>query len=231
MDMKKIVIKFGGSVLYKDNMDLNIDRIQKIVDTINQLHDEGYKIAVVVGGGKLARVIIQASGVLGHTATFKDILAVESTRIHALLVIGSLKSKAYLLVPRTFEDVGKALSSGKIVVTGGLQPGQSTSAVAALVAEYWGADLLINLTNVDKVYDKDPQKYSDAKPLDKITPEDFLDIISKQEEEPGKYALFDKVGCEIIKRSRLKVVFTNGQDPANIFKAVKGESVGTLVSD
>lgn len=231
MDMKKIVIKFGGSVLYKDNMDLNIDRIQEIVDAISQLNDEGYKIAVVVGGGKLARVIIQASGVLGHTATFKDILAVESTRIHALLVIGSLKNKAYLLVPRTFEDVGKALSSGKIVVTGGLQPGQSTSAVAALIAEYWGADLLINLTNVDKVYDKDPEKYSDAKPLDKITPEVFLDIISKQEEEPGKYALFDKVGCEIIKRSRLKVVFANGQDPSNIFKAVKGESIGTLVSD
>ncbi len=229
--MKKIVIKFGGSVLYHDNMDLNIERIREIVTAIVQLHEEGYKIAIVVGGGKLARKIIQASDILGHVATFKDILAVESTRIHALLIIASLNDKAYLLVPRTFEDVGKALSSGKIVVTGGLQPGQSTSAVAALVAEYWGADLLINLTNVDKVFDKDPKIHSDAKALEKITPEEFLEIISKQEEEPGKYALFDKVGCEIIKRSRLKVVFANGQDTTNIFKAVKGESVGTLVSD
>ncbi len=229
--MKKIVIKFGGSVLYKDNMDLNIDSIQSIVDTIVKLHEDGYKVAIVVGGGKLARVIIQASHVLGHTATMKDILAVESTRIHALLVIASLKNKAYLLVPRSFEDVGRALSTDKIVVTGGLQPGQSTSAVAALVAEYWGADLLINLTNVDKVFDKDPKKFPDAKELDKITPEEFLHIISKQEEEPGKYALFDKVGCEIIKRSRLKVVFANGHDPANIYKAIKGEPVGTLVTD
>jgi len=231
MDMKKIVIKFGGSVLYKENMILNVERIQEIVGTITKLHEDGYKVAVVVGGGKLARVIIQASDVLGHAATFKDILAVESTRIHALLVIASLKNKAYLLVPRSFEEVGKALSSGKIVVTGGLQPGQSTSAVAALVAEYWGADLLINLTNVDKVFDKDPKKYPDAKELDKVTPEELLKIISIQEEEPGKYALFDKVGCEIIKRSRLKVVFANGQDPSNIFKAIKGEPVGTLVSD
>ncbi|MCE7741152.1 MAG: UMP kinase [Candidatus Heimdallarchaeota archaeon] len=231
MDMKKIVIKFGGSVLYKENMILNVERIQEIVETITQLHEDGYKVAVVVGGGKLARVIIQASDVLGHAATFKDILAVESTRIHALLIIASLHNKAYLLVPRSFEEVGKALSSGKIVVTGGLQPGQSTSAVAALVAEYWDADLLINLTNVDKVFDKDPNKYPDAKELDKVTPEELLEIISKQEEEPGKYALFDRVGCEIIKRSRLKVVFANGQDPSNIFKAIKGETVGTLVSD
>lgn len=229
--MKKIVIKFGGSVLYKDYMDLNIERIQEIVAAIIKLYEEGHKVVVVVGGGILARVIIQASDVLGHTATFKDILAVESTRIHALLVIASLKNKAYLLVPRSFEEVGKALSSDKIVVTGGLQPGQSTSAVAALIAEYWGADLLINLTNVDKVFDKDPKYYPDAKALDKVTPEEFLEIISKQEESPGKYALFDKVGCEIIKRSRLKVVFTNGRDTSNIFKAVKGESVGTIVSD
>ena len=142
--MKKIVIKFGGSVLYKEEMVLNIEKINEIVDTITALHDAGHEIAVVVGGGKLARIIIQASDVLGHVTTFKDILAVESTRIHALLIIASLKNKAYLLVPRSFEEVGKALSTDKIVVTGGLQPGQSTNAVAALVAEYWGADLLIN---------------------------------------------------------------------------------------
>lgn len=229
--MKKIVIKFGGSVLYKDTMVLNVDKIKEIINAITKLYEEGHKLAIVVGGGKLARVIIQASDVLGHTATFKDILAVESTRIHALLIIASLKNQAYLIVPRSFEEVAKALSTDKIVVTGGLQPGQSTSAVAALIAEYWGADLLINLTNVDKVFDKNPKIFSDAKELDKITAEDLMEIISSQEEGPGKYDLFDKVGCEIIKRSRLKVIFTNGHDTNNIFKAVKGEPVGTLVSD
>ena len=227
--MKKIVIKFGGSVLYKDEMELNVERINEIVNTIITLHDAGHMVAIVVGGGKLARIIIQASDVLAHVTTFKDILAVESTRIHALLVIASLKNRAYLLVPRTFEDVGKALSSGKIVVTGGLQPGQSTNAVAALVAEYWGADLLINLTNVDNVYDKDPNIHDDAKPLDEISADKLLEIISKQDEEPGKYALFDRVGCEIVKRSHLKLVFTNGSEPKNILKIVDGEKIGTIV--
>ena len=227
--MKKIVIKFGGSVLYKDEMDLDIEKINEIVNTIISLHDEGHKVAVVVGGGKLARIIIQASDVLGHVTTFKDILAVESTRIHALLVIASLKNRAYLLVPRTFEEVGKALSSGKIVVTGGLQPGQSTNAVAALVAEYWGANLLINLTNVDKVYDKDPNVHEDAKPLDELSPDELLGIISQQDEEPGKYALFDRVGCEIVKRSDLKLVFTNGSEPKNILRIVNGEKIGTII--
>lgn len=228
--MKKIVLKFGGSVLYKEEMVLNVERIKEIVDTINTLHDTGHKVAVVVGGGKLARVIIQASDVLGHVSTFKDILAVESTRIHALLVIASLQNKAYLLVPRSFEEIGKALSTGKIVVTGGLQPGQSTNAVAALVAEYWGADLLINLTNVDKVYDKDPNLYKDAKPLDELSADELLEIISKQDEEPGKYALFDRVGCEIVKRSNLRLIFTNGSDPKNILRIVDGENIGTVVN-
>lgn len=229
--MKKIVIKFGGSVLYKENMTLNVDLFKSIINTVVTLHNEGHKIAIVVGGGKLARVIIQASDVLGHVNTFKDILAVESTRIHALLVIASLGDLAYLLVPRTFEEVGKALSTDKIVVTGGLQPGQSTNAVSALVAEYMGADILINLTNVDKVFDKDPQRYSDAKPLDKMTPTQLLEIISKQAEEPGKYELFDRVGCEIIKRSNIRLVITNGSNPENILKAVRGEKIGTIVQE
>ncbi|OLS33234.1 MAG: Uridylate kinase [Candidatus Heimdallarchaeota archaeon AB_125] len=227
--MKKIVIKFGGSVLYKEEMILNVEKINEIVDTIITLHDAGHKVAIVVGGGKLARIIIQASDVLGHVTTFKDILAVESTRIHALLVIASLKNRAYLLVPRSFEEVGKALSSGKIVVTGGLQPGQSTNAVASLVAEYWGADLLINLTNVDKVYDKDPNQYDDAKPLDEISADKLLEIISQQDEEPGKYALFDRVGCEIVKRSALRLIFINGSEPKNILRIVNGEKIGTIV--
>lgn len=229
MSSKKIVLKFGGSVLYKENMLLEVDKIKEIITIINTLHDNGNKIAIVVGGGKLARVIIQASDVLGHVNTFKDMLAVESTRIHALLIIASLKDKAYLLVPRSFEEVSKALSSGKIVVTGGLQPGQSTNAVSALIAEYWGADLLINLTNVDKVYDKDPKKHPDAKPLDTMTTEEFMNIITKQNEEPGKYNLFDRVGCEIVRRSNIKLIVTNGSNPNNILKAVKGETVGTII--
>jgi len=230
MTSKKIVMKFGGSVLYKENMTLNVDLIKNIIGVINSLYEQGHKIAIVVGGGKLARVIIQASDILGHVTTFKDILAVESTRIHALLVIASLKDKAYLLVPRSFEEVGKALSTEKIVVTGGLQPGQSTSAVSALLAEYWGADFLLNLTNVDKVYDKDPHRFPDAKPIDKMTSEELLEIITKQEEKPGKYDLFDVVGCEIIKRSKIKLIFINGSDPENIQKVIDGKPIGTIVN-
>jgi len=231
MSSKKIVLKFGGSVLYKENMLLEVDNIKEIITIINTLHEEGNEITIVVGGGVLARVLIQASDELGHVNTIKDMLAVESTRIHALLVIASLKDKAYMLVPRSFEEVGKALSSGKIVVTGGFQPGQSTNAVSALIAEYWGADLLINLTDVDKVFDKDPKIYPDAKPLDTMTTDEFMNVITEQDEKPGKYKLFDRVGCEIVRRSNIKLIVTNGANPKNILKAVKGESVGTMIHD
>ena len=228
--MKKVVLKIGGSVLYrKENMTLNVEIIEKYIKLINDLYEDNYQIAIVVGGGKLARSIIKASEILGQVATYSDILAVESTRIHALLFIASLGDKAYLLVPRSFEEVSKALSTEKIVVSGGLQPGQSTSAVSALIAEYMGADLLINLTDVEQVFDKDPHKHPDAKPIEQMTADELLTIVSQQQEEPGKYDLFDRVGCEIIKRSKIKLAFTSGSNPDNVRKVLKGEKIGTIV--
>ncbi len=231
MLMKKVVLKIGGSVLYKkENMTLNVELIRKYIELINDLYKAKHKIAIVVGGGKLARSIIHASEILDQVKTYRDILAVESTRIHALLFIASLRDKAYLLVPRSFEEISKALSTSKIVVSGGLQPGQSTSAVSALIAEYWRADILINLTDVEQVYDKDPHKHPDAQPIEQMTSDELLSIITQQEEEPGKYDLFDRVGCEIIKRSKIKLAFSNGSKPENVKRILNGEKIGTVVN-
>ena len=225
----KVVLKIGGSLLYNPDGDLNTELIENYLEVINRLIDKAYQILIVVGGGKLARKIIKVSRKIGGNFTYQDLLGVEASRMHALLFISALKNHAYGAVPRSFDEALKALSTNKIVVSGGLQPGQSTNAVSALLAELWEADIVINLSDVEKVYDKDPDKYSDAKAFDKLTMDEFYSIIIKQEEEPGNYALFDKVGCEILKRSKKKIAFVNGRNPENILKVLNNEQVGTIV--
>lgn len=224
----KVVLKIGGSIIY-DNQHLDTTIITKYVDIIKNLVNKGHQITVIVGGGRLARNIIKASKEIGGVNTYQDIIGVEVSRIHALLFIGALGDIAYQTTPRSFDQLREALSTGKVICMGGLQPAQSTNAVASLVAEIWRADMLINLSDVSKVYDKDPKKYPDAKGYDRISIDEFVQIIERNTETPGSYDLFDKVGVEIIKRSKIKLVFTNGKKPENILKIIKGEKVGTTV--
>lgn len=225
----KIVLKIGGSLLYKENGEINTELMENYLRVINTLITQNNQLVIVVGGGKLARKLIKVSNEIGGNFTYQDLIGVEASRIHALLFIAALKHYAYPKVPRSFEEALMALSVDKIVVTGGLQPGQSTNAVSSLLAEAWESDILINLSDVEKVYDKDPDIYPDAKAFDNLSMDEFYSIIVKQEEQPGKYALFDKVGCEILKRSKKKIVFVKGDNPENILKVINNEPIGTVI--
>ncbi len=227
----KVVLKIGGSLLYQKSLELEIGLVKRYIDVINKLVDEGNEVSVVVGGGKLAKILIKASNKLDISQTYQDILGVEATRIHALILVASLKDKAYHFVPRSFDEIRKALSTNKIVIVGGLQPGQSTNAVASLIAEFWEADLLINLSNVKKVYDKNPDEHPDARPFDQMTYNILLELINQQKSLPGKYDLFDRVGCEIAQRSKITLIFTDGSKPENIQKIINGDKIGTMIID
>ncbi|MHA1686366.1 MAG: UMP kinase [Candidatus Heimdallarchaeaceae archaeon] len=226
----RIVLKIGGSLLYKPNNEIDVKLIQEYSQIITELVDNGHKIAVVMGGGKLARTVIKASKELGIAYTFQDIIGVEISRIHALLMIGTLGEIAYRIVPRSFDQLREALSSEKVICIGGLQPAQSTNAVASLIAEIWQADLLINLSDIAKVCDKDPKIYSDAKEYDEISIDQLIKLIDNNRESPGSYDLFDKVGAEIIKRSSIKLIFADGRKPRNVLEIIKGKNVGTVVT-
>jgi len=223
----KLVLKFGGSVLLKDEeIDTKIiKRYALIIDQISQKH----KINIVVGGGNLARKYIKALENLGAPESFKDLAGIEISRINAQIFITALKDRAYPVPPKSFDEVIRALSSGKIVVCGGMFPGQSTNAVASFIAEEMKADQLINITDVDYVYTDDPKLNPDVEPIEEIKIDDFIDLIMKNPGGAGTYKLFDITAAQIIKRSRILLKFVSGRDPENILKAVNNERVGTVV--
>lgn len=225
----KVVVKLGGSVLQDRSGNINTAIIHQYSKLIKQYTDKGHLFHIVTGGGNVARKFIKASSEWNVSQFFSDLIGIYATRLNALLVISSLESYAYPRVPDSWSAVLEALSTGKILVLGGMQPGQSTNAVAALVAELIHADLLINLTNVDGVYDRPPSEPG-AKLLSKLTHEDLEQIILSNEQKAGTYSLFDVTALSITKRSNIPIAFINGLKTENFVKIMHDEQCGTMVT-
>ncbi len=227
VNMMKIVVTVGGSIIIKDG------EPKKFIDYANVLKNmsSDNEIFVVVGGGKPAREYIGIARGIGVSEAACDDIGIEVTRLNAKLLIMALGDSVYPKVATNFHEAMEFGSSGKIVVMGGTEPAHSTDAVGSILAEYVDADLLINATSVDGLYDKDPNKYEDAKMFDKITPTQMMDILSTKEIKAGTYEFFDMTAIQIIKRSEIKTRIINGNYPENLLKSLDEEIGTTIIPD
>ena len=115
-----------------------------------------------------------------------------------------------------------------IVVTGGLHPGQSTNGTAALIAEKVQAEQFLNATDVDGVYDKDPNKFKTAKKFKRIELKNLKSMLVHEDSVAGGYDLMDIVALKIIERSKIKTRILKA-NPKMIEKAIKGGNIGTEI--
>jgi len=223
---KNIVVKISGKWINPDKPEI----IGGYARVLKKLYEEGYRIAVVVGGGRVAREYIAAGRKLGLSEAMLDLMGIATTRLNAMLFTVILDNLAYQGVPRSLDEFMEAWSTGKIVICGGFQPGQSTNAVSALIAEAIGAKLLVNATTVQGLYDKDPNKYPDAKLIKETNIEEtYRILIREQHYAAGGYELMDPLSLMIIKRGKITVKIVYGGDPENVYRAVKGENPGTTI--
>ncbi len=223
-----IVIKISGSYIQPDNPEL----ILKYKETLEKIWNEGrYRPIVIVGGGKKAREYIQAARKLGAHESLLDNIGIEVTRLNAMLLLSALGDKALYHIPKTHEEIMIASQDplDRIIVLGGLQPGQSTNAVSAVTAEIVGAKKIINATKVEGVYDKDPIKHPDAKLIKKLSIRELKEILSGQSSMAGKYDLLDQPSITIIERSKITVHIIKGDDPNNIIRVLEGEEIGSSI--
>lgn len=221
----KIVIAIGGSILLKE---MNAHMFQAYVQILKDMSLK-HKIFVVVGGGKPARNYIKLMRELGCGEAQSDTIGIEVTRINALILISALGEYAYQRVPNDFKEALEFYESGKIIVMGGTEPSHSTDAVSSILAEYVNADLLINLTSVDGMYDKDPNKYDDAQLISEIPVQDLVKFLEGKDVKAGTYEFFDMTAAQMIKRSHIPTVIANGDDPNNLIKIINGENIGTKI--
>ena len=221
---KRIVIKLSGRIFGIDNVKTLKDyasflvKISKVCQPI-----------VVAGGGNIARHYISHARLSGADESTLDELGIEISRLNAKLLIYALKNKAYSHPPTTLQEVKHAVDDGLIVVTGGLHPGQSTNGTAALIAEKVKAEQFLNATDVDGVYDKDPNKFTNAKKFNRIELKNLKNMLVQEDSVAGGYDLMDIVALKIIERSKIKTIILKA-DPKIIEKAIKGTEIGTKIS-
>ncbi|TLX90002.1 MAG: UMP kinase [Thaumarchaeota archaeon] len=196
---KRIVIKLSGSLFgLEDTKKLKqfaefFVRISKMCQPI-----------IIAGGGTIARHYILHARSSGADESTLDELGIEVSRLNAKLLIYALQDKAYPHPPINLKEVAHAADSGLIVVTGGLHPGQSTNATAALIAEKVRASIFLNATDVDGVYDSDPNKNKNAKKFKKIPIKKLRSMLVHQDFLAGGYDLMDIVALKVIERSKIK---------------------------
>jgi len=223
----RIVLRIGGSVVASP---VNTDLMNKYAEIVQTLKRHGHEIGVVVGGGSLAREFIDIAKKLGLEEQAQDELAISVSRLFAQLFLKKLGGISCGKVALTLDDAAECLNTGKILVMGGLKPGITTDAVAALVAECVNADLLVKGTDQDGVYNKDPRKHADAVKLDRLSFDELSSVFSESKHKAGMHQIIDPEAVKVLRRERVRLVVVNGFKPENILAAVDGESVGTVIN-
>ncbi len=233
--MKTIVLKYGGSLLFQEDGSFNITRLKSLASQLKILHKNRYQVILVVGGGTEARKYIRAALQLGANQAFGDLQGIKIAQLNARTILPLFSpSQIIPVVPETIEeavDLAK-LNPKKILVLGGITPGQSTDAVAALMAETLEAELLIRATDLDGVYTANPDDDPNAQLLPVVSMEDLLSLINQALQTPGEYPLLDQVAANILRRSQIRTIFINGKKTDLISKVVlEGKyDVGTLIT-
>jgi uridylate kinase len=222
----RIVLRIGGSVIASP---VNPVLISQYADLLKTLKTRGHDVAVVVGGGKLAREFIGVAKSLGLGERGQDEIAIAVSKVYAQLFLEKIGEIGCEKVSSTIERVAECLAKKKIAIVGGLRPGMTTDTVAGLIAERVKADMLIKATDQEGVFDKDPKEYADAAKLDKLRFEDLSTVLAQDKHKAGIHQIIDPEAVKVLSRHRIKVVVVNGFEPRNVLRALEGEAVGTLI--
>lgn len=223
---KILVIKLSGSVFnFKTTSRSLKEYAQVLLDIQTKVQP-----VVVSGGGIIARHYVNLARSLGSDESSLDEMGIEISRLNAMLLSAALGDSAYPVIPSNLEEISIACQSGKIIVSGGLHPGQSTNATAALICEKIKADRFLNATDVDGIYDSDPKKNKKAKMFKEITIKKCLDLLNNESTQAGNYELMDIVAMKVIERSKIPT-YVIKSDPKIIRNLImKNRQTGTKIT-
>jgi len=227
----RIIISVGGSLIVP-NGGIDTEFLSQLNSFIrNQIADHpDRQFFLITGGGATARQYIEAGkAIVGHQLDDDDMdwLGIHSTRLNGHLVRTVFRDIAHPVMIKDFDVIRKI--SEPVTVAAGWKPGRSSDYVAVQIAEDYGANIVINMSNITKAYDKDPAKFDDAKPIDHITWDEFRKIVGDKW-KPGLSMPFDPIASKKAAQLSLTVAIM-GRDFDNLAKFLDNEQfVGTVVS-
>ncbi len=227
MDNKKIIISLGGSLVVPEGIDT--EYIKSFVPFVKKYVNDGYSFLLIIGGGKMARNYGDAlRKVTNPTNTDLDWLGIAITKANAEFVRICFEDLAYERIIQDPECIPQTKKS--VIVGGGWKPGNSSDLAAVRAAKSIGARRVINLTNIDYVYDSDPNKNPNAKPIENISWLDFLLLFPDNNWTPGSNRPFDPIASCEAKTNEQEVVILNGRDLENLGNCLEGKTFkGTTI--
>lgn len=223
------IISVGGSIIIpKAGFDVKF--LQKFRALILSRVKKGQKFVLVIGGGATCRAYQKAlSKAVKTSNTDLDWLGIYSTWFNAEFVRLMFGHYAYQTVIKN--PTNKLITNKPVIICGGWQPGGSTDKDAVLLAKIFRAKELINLSNIECVYDKDPKKFKNAKKIEKISWKDFRKNIVGYKWAPGKNTPFDPAASALAEKLGLKVSILKGTDLGEVEKVLRGKKFrGTAIS-
>jgi len=223
--METFIISLGGSLIVPDAIDIDFLRRFKAL----LLKHREKRFVLVCGGGKTCRLYQDAARNLGVSDTRElDWVGIRSTMLNAELVRAIFKDDAYEKI--ILEEPKKALATEKqIIVSSGWMPGCTTDKDAVALASLFNAKTIINLSNIDYAYDKDPRQYNDAKRIEKISWKEFRKIVGDAHAPGGNFP-FDPEASKLAEKLGLRVIIAKGGDLENLEKILAGKGhMGTTI--
>jgi len=215
--MKIIVMSLGGSIIVPDKID--IDFLKKFRKVILNFVKKGNKVIIVTGGGKTCRNYNTAAEKISKPSGVElDWLGIAATKLNAELVRVIFGKTAYKKIIPNYNTKG---IKSKIIIGSGHLPGSSSDLDAVMWAKNYKADYVINFSDVDYIYDKNP-KLKNAKPLPKLNWNQMQKLVGTKWKAGANFP-FDPVATKLCKKLKLKLVFINGKNIKNIDNFLKGK--------
>ena len=224
--MKIAVISLGGSLIVPDK--INDSYIKKFKQTLLKFKE--YKFIIVAGGGLTARTYIDALERQKIDKKTQALIGIRITRLNAWTLINLFKGDCASSIAKSLKEVKSLLNKNNIVIVGGLRyiEENTSDGTAASIANLLKADL-INMTNVNGLYDKDP-KLKGAKLIRNISFERFDKIVKKIKSHPGHHFVLDQHASDIISKNNIKTCII-GPNLDNLERLIKNKGfLGTTIS-
>lgn len=230
MDNKKmIILSLGGSIIIpREGFDIKfLNGFKKL---ISKFIKKGYKFGIVCGGGQTARLYQGTAGKLNKLDKDDfDEVGIYATWLNANLMKNVFKESAHTTIVKN--PTKKINWENPILIAGGWKPGFSTDYDAVKLAKLYGVKKVINLSNIDYIYSKNPKKFSDAKKIKKIGWNSFCKIVGDKW-KPGANLPFDPIASKEAKKNNLLLYFVKGTDLKEVEKAIMDKGFkGTIVSE
>lgn len=225
---ERIVVSVGGSLIVPDRID--IDFLTHFKALILEKVQRGFTFSIITGGGKTARHYQDAAQAVTSSISpqDRDWIGIHATRLNAQLLRNIFVGYVH---PHVIKNPTIDIEASEpIIIAAGWQPGCSTDYDAVLMAKNLGATRLVNLSNIDYVYDADPKKNPNAKKIEKISWADFRKIIPDHW-DPGLSSPFDPVAAKEAEVLGLEVAIINGAKLEEFSNYLDNKPfIGTIIS-